>query len=73
MCDYCGCRRSGPTAELAEEHVRLRELGDVLQMPADRGELGLHVRDRLRLERGVEGLKACRHVPQLGLEAGERA
>lgn len=30
MCDYCGCRRSGPTAELAAEHVRLLELGDVL-------------------------------------------
>ncbi|MEO5722739.1 MAG: hemerythrin domain-containing protein [Ilumatobacteraceae bacterium] len=28
MCDYCGCRRSGPTAELAVEHVRLLELGD---------------------------------------------
>lgn len=26
MCDYCGCRESGPTAELAAEHVRLREL-----------------------------------------------
>ena len=30
MCDYCGCRRSGPTAELAAEHVRLLELGDTL-------------------------------------------
>ena len=30
MCDYCGCRRSGPTSELAAEHERLRELGDVL-------------------------------------------
>jgi hemerythrin-like domain-containing protein len=30
MCDYCGCRRSGPTAELAAEHERLVELGDVL-------------------------------------------
>lgn len=28
MCDYCGCRRSGPTAELAAEHVRLTELRD---------------------------------------------
>ena len=28
MCDYCGCRRSGPTAELAAEHVRLIELRD---------------------------------------------
>ena len=26
MCDYCGCRESGPTAELADEHVRLAEL-----------------------------------------------
>jgi hemerythrin-like domain-containing protein len=30
MCDYCGCRRSGPTAELAVEHERLLELADVL-------------------------------------------
>jgi len=30
MCDYCGCRRSGPTAELAAEHERLLELGDAL-------------------------------------------
>jgi hypothetical protein len=30
MCDYCGFRRSGPTAELAAEHERLLELGDVL-------------------------------------------
>lgn len=30
MCDYCGCRRSGPTAELAAEHGRLLALGDVL-------------------------------------------
>jgi hemerythrin-like domain-containing protein len=30
MCDYCSCRRSGPTAELAAEHERLRELADVL-------------------------------------------
>lgn len=30
MCDYCGCRRSGPTAELADEHVRLLALGDQL-------------------------------------------
>ena len=30
MCDYCGCRRSGPTAELATEHERLLELAEVL-------------------------------------------
>lgn len=30
MCDYCGCRRSGPTAELHVEHEQLLELGDVL-------------------------------------------
>ena len=30
MCDYCGCRRSGPTAELAAEHERLTELGDTI-------------------------------------------
>jgi hypothetical protein len=30
MCDYCGCRGSDPTAELATEHRRLLELGDML-------------------------------------------
>ena len=30
MCDYCGCRRSGPTSELAAEHECLLALGDVL-------------------------------------------
>lgn len=30
MCDYCGCRRTGPTSELAAEHARLLELGDRL-------------------------------------------
>lgn len=30
MCDYCGCRRSGPTSELAAEHVRLLELRETL-------------------------------------------
>ncbi|MEO8265419.1 MAG: hemerythrin domain-containing protein [Ilumatobacteraceae bacterium] len=31
MCDYCGCRRSGPTAELTAEHRRLLELGEILR------------------------------------------
>lgn len=30
MCDYCGCRRSGPTAELAREHETLRALDDAI-------------------------------------------
>jgi hemerythrin-like domain-containing protein len=30
VCDYCGCRRSGPTSELAAEHQRLLGLGDIL-------------------------------------------
>ena len=30
MCDYCGCRRSGPTSELTAEHERLLDLGDIL-------------------------------------------
>lgn len=30
MCDYCGCRREGPTAELAAEHERLLEMVDEL-------------------------------------------
>ena len=30
MCDYCGCRRSGPTAELAREHEELRELDEAI-------------------------------------------
>jgi hemerythrin-like domain-containing protein len=37
MCDYCGCRRSGPTAELATEHVRLLELGDLLHTALHEG------------------------------------
>lgn len=35
MCDYCGCRRSGPTAELAAEHERLLELGERLDRCRD--------------------------------------
>lgn len=31
MCDYCGCRESGPTAELAAEHVRLGELSEQMR------------------------------------------
>jgi hemerythrin-like domain-containing protein len=37
MCDYCGCRRSGPTAELAAEHERLLELGDELYTARSQG------------------------------------
>ena len=37
MCDYCGCRRSGPTAELAAEHERLLELADVVDNALDDG------------------------------------
>lgn len=37
MCDYCGCRRSGPTAELADEHVRLQELSDRLRQVRETG------------------------------------
>ena len=37
MCDYCGCRRSGPTAELATEHERLLELGDLLHTALHEG------------------------------------
>jgi hemerythrin-like domain-containing protein len=37
MCDYCGCRRSGPTAELAAEHERLQELAEVLDTAQHEG------------------------------------
>jgi hemerythrin-like domain-containing protein len=37
MCDYCGCRRSGPTAELADEHVRLQELSGRLRHVRETG------------------------------------
>jgi hemerythrin-like domain-containing protein len=37
MCDYCGCRRSGPTSELAAEHERLLELGDRLHTALHEG------------------------------------
>lgn len=38
MCDYCGCRRSGPTAELAREHAQLRELAGTLHTARDSGQ-----------------------------------
>ena len=31
MCDYCGCREEGPTAELAAEHVQLAVLSQKLK------------------------------------------
>jgi hemerythrin-like domain-containing protein len=37
VCDYCGCRRSGPTSELAAEHERLLELGDELHTALHEG------------------------------------
>lgn len=37
MCDFCGCRRSGPTAELHREHERLLALGDVLHAAIHHG------------------------------------
>ncbi len=37
MCDYCGCRESGPTKELADEHVRLADLSDRLRAAAAAG------------------------------------
>ena len=38
MCDYCGCRRSGPTAELAAEHEELITLMDRLRAALDASE-----------------------------------
>ena len=38
MCDYCGCRREGPTGELADEHVRLLELSEIIEHATDAGE-----------------------------------
>ncbi|MEI2637818.1 MAG: hemerythrin domain-containing protein [Microthrixaceae bacterium] len=35
MCDYCGCRESGPTAELAAEHVKLQLLSERLKARLD--------------------------------------
>ncbi len=37
MCDYCGCRESGPTAELAAEHVRLGELSEQMKSLMSQG------------------------------------
>jgi len=37
MCDYCGCRESGPTKDLADEHVRLADLSDRLRAAAAAG------------------------------------
>lgn len=38
MCDYCGCRREGPTGELADEHVRLLELSELIEDTIDAGD-----------------------------------
>lgn len=38
MCDYCGCRRSGPTSELAAEHERLIALRDEIWTAVVAGE-----------------------------------
>lgn len=38
MCDYCGCRESGPTAELAREHVRLGELSEQIRKLQSQGD-----------------------------------
>ncbi len=49
MCDYCGCRRSDPTAELATEHARLLALGELLDDALHDGEDATTVgRDRTR-------------------------
>lgn len=37
MCDYCGCRTQGPTAELHLEHQRLEALGDEVRASFDDG------------------------------------
>ncbi len=37
MCDYCGCRRQGPTAELHREHRLLESLGDQVRAALDDG------------------------------------
>lgn len=38
VCDYCGCRREGPTGELAREHVRLLELSEIIENAIDADE-----------------------------------
>jgi len=38
MCDYCGCRSSGPTAELAAEHAELQHLSGHLRDALAAGE-----------------------------------
>lgn len=37
MCDYCGCRDSGPTAELNAEHDRLLALSEMLHRALHHG------------------------------------
>lgn len=58
MCDYCGCRESGPTAELADEHVRLQEMSGRLSaaMAArqDTSELFEEFRDLLEMHAAKE-------------------
>lgn len=37
MCDYCGCRNEGPTAELNAEHDQLHEMSLQLRSTLDEG------------------------------------
>lgn len=62
MCDFCGCRRSGPTAELAGEHETLlessRRLRTVIEHGGEPGEhwadfVGLLERHAAKEEIGV--------------------
>lgn len=38
MCDYCGCRETGPTAELAAEHVVLQDLSAQIERAVAAGD-----------------------------------
>lgn len=38
MCNYCGCRKSGPTSELATEHQHLLRLAEILHRALHDGE-----------------------------------
>jgi hemerythrin-like domain-containing protein len=70
MCDYCGCRDSGPTAELAAEHVELQHLSghlrDALAAGEDATDVFSRFKDLLELHAAKEEVGLFPQVLVLG-------
>lgn len=71
MCDYCGCRESGPTAELAAEHVRLqalsRRLAGAIATRSDASEVFAEFRALLDIHAAKEEVGLFPKVLDLGV------